>query len=460
MTSPKSKHGRTTWLAPPLLLLIATVSVYAVTGNFGFLVTWDDKDYLISNETVNGFTWTHLKEAFSGYYMGNYAPMHILSYMADHALWGLNPAGYHMENVLLHGMNGVLFYLLLRRLAMTEWQAAAAAWIFLFHPVQVETVAWVSQRKNLLAMLFFLAALLSYHAYCQRQQERLSPYLSTLLSLLAATLSKSVAVIFPAAALLYDLTYRKGTSRPLGKRHLDKLPFIAIASFVAWVALVSQAGEAGGRTEYPGGTPAAAFFTMVPVLVSYLRDCFYPCGLSPFYMIEIRQHADVSFILALCLVAALAGVGVWLYFRVRPMLFWYGLFFVALLPVMQFVPLVTLKNDRYLYFPLLGFAVLAVTAANCASRRLPSFFRRCLVVVLTSLLLLLPFLAHRQTLHWRDDFSIWTRAIDVDPENRLGWRLLAMVYTMRGDAPNATRAFDRVLELHDKYGPLHGHSDL
>ena len=140
MTFESLISRRPRWLSMPLILSRVTLAVYAVTGSFDFLSTWDDKYYISINETVLSFTREHLGQAFNDYYVGNYAPLHILSYMIDHLLWGLNPTGYHLENVLLHLANGLLFYRLLRQLAMTEWQAGAGAWIFLFHPAQAETV--------------------------------------------------------------------------------------------------------------------------------------------------------------------------------------------------------------------------------------------------------------------------------------------------------------------------------
>ena len=461
-TGPRP-YAHLSWPAlVPLGLFCATFAVYGVTGAFSLLTTWDDTGYLLLNETIKGVSFAHVREAFSQYYAGNYAPLHILSYLLDHALWGLSPAGYHLENVLLHALNGILFYHLLRRLDCTQWQATAAAWIFLFHPVQAETVAWVSQRKNLLAMLFFLTTLLSYRTYATRETGRTLPYLLALCSSAAAMLSKSVTVILPAILLFFDYTYLATTSRqPTRKRLLDKLPFVLLAAVFAGMAFVSQSEEAGGgRTGYPGGSPLATFYTMVPVLVSYLRDCIWPSGLSPFYMTTIRLQPDSAFFAALAVLIPIAAAGVWLYRHHRPLFFWYGLFFVALLPVLQIIPLVTLKHDRYLYFPLLGCAVLAVTFGH---KVLTACSRRCrplLLALIAAVLLLLPPLAYQQTLFWRNDLTLWNRAIAVDPENRLGWRLLAMAYTTAGDAPNAIKALRRVQELRQKYGPMHGHDDL
>jgi hypothetical protein len=442
---------------PILLLVIATVAVYGVTARFELLNTLDDKFYLILNDTVKSITFVSIKHAFSGYFVGNYAPIHIISYMVDYSLWKLNPAGYHLENVLLHLFNGLLFYLLLRRLSMSQWQAAAAAWIFLFHPVQVETVAWVSQRKNLLAMFFFLLAFLGYQAYLERKSHKTILYIFSVISIVAAMLSKSIAVIFPAVLILYDVTYRRETNRSKIMMVADKLPYIIAAVAVGLLAIISQAHEAGGgRRDFPGGSPMATFFTMVPVLVSYIRDCFLPFEISPYYMVAIRQQPDAVFVSSLTIFILLSCIAVFLYFKYRPMLFWFGLFFIALLPVLQFVPLITLKNDRYLYFSLLGFSVLMVSCVMELQLHLSPRGKNAVLAGSLLVLLVIPLLAYKQTLYWQNDVSIWSRAIDLDPENRLAWLQITKGYTDKGDAGNAMRSLKYYNELRIKYGPVRG----
>lgn len=441
---------------PPLVLFVAALAVYSATFGFELLATWDDKLYLIRNETITAFTAAHIKEAFTNYYLGNYAPLHIVSYMLDHHIWGLNPAGYHAENVLFHGLNGVLVYLFLRRIDASRIYAAIAAWIFLFHPVQVETVAWVSQRKNLLAMFFFLLALLSYQAYRRRTGKRTRAYLLALCWTTAAVLCKSVAVIIPVMLTLYDLTLA-GERRPIRSLLPDKAPFAIIAAGAAIMAILSQSPEyGGGRRDYYGGSPLATAYTMAPVLVSYLGDCLWPQDLIPFYyLIGIRTKPDMTFIASALVLALVAGCGVWLHRHGKTMLFWYGLFFIALVPVMQIVPLVTLKHDRYLYFPMLGFAVLATGLARHAVLKSPPRLRYAVTGLGAIVLVLLPVAAFRQSLHWRNDITLWNRAVAVEPENRLGWRLLSMAYTQRGDAANAGNALNRYLELSTGSGDAH-----
>lgn len=442
---------------PPLLLSIATIAIYAVTGSFELLFSWDDRLYLIQNETINGFTVAHLKEAFSNYYVGNYAPLNILSYMLDHLLWGLRPVGYHLENGLLHLANGLLFYMLLRRHSLSEWQACSAAWIFLFHPVQVETVAWVSQRKSLLAMIFFLIALIAYQTYAEQQANRLRYYLLSVASLAAALLSKSVAVILPAALVLYDLTYDHNGMRSAKHRILDKIPFLAVSLGFGVIAIISQSQQVGGgRRDYPGGSPLATIYTMVPVLLSYLRDCFWPNGLSPYYVTIIRQQPDAVFAVALIALLLLAAFGSHLFRTARPLFFWFTFYFIALAPVLQFVPLVTLKNDRYLYMPMLGLAVFVVLCAKQLQKLIPANWHRPYRWGSVIIMLTLPLLTFKQTLYWRNDVTIWKRAAAVDPENSVAWLQLAKAYTVIHDSDNSAKAFNRYYELRNRYGPVRG----
>jgi len=195
---------------------------------------------------------------------------------------------------------------------------------------------------------------------------------------------------------------------------------------------------------------------MVPILMSYIRDCFWPFELSPYYMAPIRQHPDAVFAAALVALVLLAALGAYLFRTSRPVVFWYALFFIALVPVLQFVPLVTLKHDRYLYAPLLGFAVLVVIGAKRLQKVIPVWWLRPCRGAVVIIMLALPLLAFKQTLYWRNDVTLWKRAVAVDPENRVAWLMLTKVYTIVHDSSNSVQAFKRYYELRNRYGPYRG----
>ncbi|HEY6837298.1 MAG TPA: hypothetical protein VI389_01010, partial [Geobacteraceae bacterium] len=449
-----TNSGRLGTYLPLLVLLALAFVVYA--GSFGhdFLPNWDDYPYVLENETIRGFTLQHLRDAFSSYFVGNYAPVHIISYMVDYALWELNPAGYVAGNILLHALSGLLFFRLLVRVGQTPAMAFVAAAIFLVHPVQVESVAWISQRKNVLAMFFFLVAFHEYLSCREGRAARGSHYFASLAALAAALLSKSVAVIFPAVVFLYDLSFPGEEKRRPGL--VDKVPYLVVAAVVAGLAFLSQDEQVGGgRREYPGGSPLATFYTMLTVLPAYVRDCFVPTGLSPYYTVAVRQAPGAAVILAFIFALLLAAVGVFLWRKERSLFFFYMLFSIGLLPVSQIVPLIPLKNDRYLYFPLLGFTGLM---GGILSRLWLRYERRRLALALLSVFVItsLSILSWRQASIWRDDLTLWEHAVKLDPDNEVAWLLLMKGYTRRGNGAAAAAAHEHYLELRDKNGPPRG----
>jgi hypothetical protein len=439
-----------------LLLFLATVAVYAVTFGHAF-IDWDDYDYVVNNGAVQGLTLEHLQTVFTHVFMGNYAPVNMISYMLDYALWGLNPTGYHLDSVLIHAGNGMLVYLVMRRLLLTPTSALLAAAIFLFHPLQAESVAWVAERKNLLGMLFFLATLLSYCSWRENPASNKLMYLISLGMFLLAVLSKSVTVIFPAAAILLDLCYHREAERRF--RFVDKIPYVLIATAAVFMTFLSQSRQMGGGIrDYPGGSLVTTACTMMPVLWSYLKECLWPVDLLPYYMVNVRQCMDAEVISAEVVMAGLVALGVILWRYQRQAFFFYAFFFIALLPVSQVVPLITLKNDRYLYFPLLGFAGLAATLFAFLWQRFAN--QRGLVMVMTFMLLApLPVLTIRQAEIWKDELTLWGYTVERDPENRLAWLMLARAYTLRGDAPDALTARATYRSLRDRYGPVRGWED-
>ena len=219
-----------------LFLLAGTIAVYSQSLDHKFLASWDDYIYVVNNPDICGFTFEHIRAAFTKFYVGNYAPLHIISYMFDYSLWGLNPAGYIGANVALHAMNGLFFYLLVARLSADNRLAFLSGLIFLLHPIQVESVVWISQRKNLLAMFFFLISLLSYVYYREKEcSNKHVYYFVAVLSFICALLTKSVAVVLPLALVLYDICYAPRKCRR--QWVIDKIPFFIAAAVIALITL-------------------------------------------------------------------------------------------------------------------------------------------------------------------------------------------------------------------------------
>ena len=327
---------------------------------------------MTNNPVIHDLGWRGIRTVFSRSYFYNYAPIHLLSYMVDDALWGLRPSAFAFTNVVLHAANGALFYLLLIEFGWRRLAAWAAALIFLVHPVQVESVAWISQRKAVLSLLFFLLALLAFVRYRRTDgRRRWVLYAASLLAFGLALLTKATTVVFPLIAVLFDRHFERERSRSTWL--LDKLPFLGAAAAVAVATVRAQSPEIGGGTsDYHGGSPFATLLTMLPVLVRYLGMVAWPARLSAVYAPSIKTAIDLEVLLAAALLALVVAFGVHLYRRRSEQLVWLLVFAIGLLPVSQIIPIVTLMNDWYLYLPMLGASAFIVGAVQLPTRVTPS----------------------------------------------------------------------------------------
>lgn len=436
-------------IVPVAILLTIAVGVYYQILGHDFQLFWDDEKYITANETIKGFSFAHIKDAFSGSYLGNYAPLHIISYMLDYSLWGLKASGFLLTNLSLHICNALLFYFLLMRFDLGKIWAFFSAYIFLAHPVQVETVAWISERKNVLAMFFFLLAFVSYVTYRERGwKEGRAAYAGSLILFMCALLSKSVAVIFPLMLVLYEFCYHGKTS--CNRMVAEILPFFCAAAIMAWLTMESQMpgevpGLGGGRIPYHGGRPMATFLTMLPVLALYLKLLIWPTGLSAMYDPAIRTGIDWSVAGGGGLLVLAAAGGVLLFQKNRRLFFWYGLFFLGLLPVSQIVPISTLMNDRYLYFPLLGAsACFGFLVSSLASG---SVAHRVAAGALIGLILLaLPVLSFFRAGVWKNELTLWRDAAEKSPANTVALYGFGQALQNSGDLDAARNIYERILQ--------------
>lgn len=441
---------------PLLLLLLLTAATYWEVATHSILANWDDHIYITHNPAIRGFSLENFKAAFTGYYVGNYAPVQIISYMLDDALWGDKPPGWFLANISYHFISAVFLYFLLLRFGFWKWGAFFGAAVFLTHPLQVETVAWLSQRKNLLAMLSCLLAFHGYLSYLENdgKQERRWYYLLSLSAFVLALLSKSVAVIFPVMLVMYDVLVPSLRRNFLAQR--DKIPFIAAAAIVAAIAMISQEGaQGGGRIDYPPNALVTLPLTMLPVLVRYLNLLFCPLPSlqSVMYFPPLRSELDPIVIMSLGIVATLLAAAVYLYRKNRPCLFWYGLFFLGLLPVSQIVPLVTMMNDRYMYFPMLGAAgLIASLATSLHERTQLLLWGKALLVMACGIVIILSAASYQRGKVWKNSITLFSDAVAKYPEQMTTWARLAEGYVAAGDLAIAQHYYEKAALFDDLDG--------
>ena len=428
-----------------LLLTLTSILLFSVTLGHDFITTWDDDKYVVTNEIIRQLSLQNLRAAFSSFILGNYAPLHHLSYMLDYAISGVNPMVYHLHNVILHTLNGVLFYLLLSKTEGGSRTAFIAAFIFLVHPVQVETVAWVSQRKNLLCMTLFLLSFLAYVNFLKERKKSL--YWLSVAFFAMALLAKSVALFLPLLLLAYDLLRSERRDRWV---ILDKIPYLVLGIACGIVAMISQMPEqGGGRSGYYGGSPYATLLTMIPVFCRYLYNLLWPLNLSADYLVPIKTAPDGEVVACAILLAALALPVFYGVKRNRACAFWIIAALLAILPVAQLVPIVTLMNDRYLYFPMLGIATLLAGMISFLAERGKA--AKLAALLLCACLLALPWLTWQRAGVWQNGFTLWQDVLHKTPAHHIAMTSLGDTFRETGNRDEALRLYRQALELNPDY---------
>jgi tetratricopeptide (TPR) repeat protein len=402
-------HGRQAVIA--LTIAVAAVAAHWRSLECDF-VNHDDPTYVMRNPHIlGGPTPGNLTWAFATFHAANYHPLTWLSLQVDAWLHGPDAAAFHATNVVIHALNAALLFLFVANLTGQTVLSAIVALIFAVHPLHVESVAWVSERKDVLSTFFCLLSLLAYTAYARRPG--LTRYLGTLAALVLSLLAKPMYVTLPALMLLMDWwplgRVKRASSWAL--RTLEKLPFFALALASCYVTVLAQhQGEA--IASLPLG---ARLRNASDAYVAYIGKSFWPanlCVLYPLHDISIaRATLDAAILIAISWLA-------WINARKSPyLLFGWLWFLVTLLPV---IGLVQVGNqalaDRYTYLPQTGLAIMVVWSAAALVAWRPATVP-IWISTAGACLLVLGLLAFRQIGYWRDSINLWQHAVDVTTDN-------------------------------------------
>ena len=367
-----------------LLLALVTLLVYLPATSYQF-INYDDRLYVTENPIVNsGLTWAGVKWAFAGFHVSNWHPLTWLSHMIDCDLFRLNPAGPHLVNILFHAVNTALLFALVFRLTRKPWPAAFVAALFAWHPLHVESVAWIAERKDVLSTFFSLLTLLSYARYVQENHR--SSLWFALLFFALALLSKPMPVTLPLVMLLVDywplnrFSAGKGqsdspaapTTRPSIADHwrsifVEKWPFFLLSAVLCIITFLAQRQSAvASLAHVPLGLRLENVLT---AYAAYLWKMVWPVDLAILYPL----HGHIPWPLVAESAVFLAGVSmiVWRERKISPWLIVGWLWFlVTLLPVIGLVQAGAQRMaDRYSYFPLIGIFLAIAFSAQAAAVR-------------------------------------------------------------------------------------------
>jgi len=434
-----------------LLLVVATLALYNPVNRHPF-VNYDDDRYITENPHVhNGLTWRTITWAFTATEQGNWHPLTWLSHALDYQLFHQNPAGHHLTSLLIHAANAVLLFLFLmyatRRLGPSLFVAA----LFALHPINVESVAWVAERKNVLCTFFFFATLIAYCWYARQPDWR--RYLVFAGLFVLGLMSKPMVITLPFVLLLLDYwplgRIRGGradaTAAPLSKLVVEKLPLIALSAASAVITM--QAQRAGGAMRSTAQfSLAVRLENAVMAYAMYLWKMIWPSHLSPIYPHPGDSLAGWQ--VGTSALVLLAVTAVALKFRARRYLLTGWLWFLGtLVPVIGLVQVGDqAMADRYAYIPLVGiFIMIAWRIADLADSKQIGLVVR--VIPAACVLLALSFATNRQLGYWSSNYDLWTHAVAVTGRNFIAQDNLGGALLWLGKTDEAYLHFQAAAEI-------------
>jgi tetratricopeptide (TPR) repeat protein len=437
------------WICVVLVLLV--VAVFGQTARFGFM-NYDDEESVYSNPTVEkGLTLKGIGYAFTHVQVANWIPLTTLSHMLDCQLFGLHAGGHHLVNVLLHAATAVLLFLVLRQMTGSLWRSAFVAAVFAIHPLRAESVAWVSERKDVLSAFFFM---LTIGAYVRNvRHPSWDGQIAVMFFFTLGLLSKSMVATLPFVLLLLDYWPLQrfkvqGSGFRIQNLVLEKIPLFVLA-----VGLCAAAIASGVKVK---GVDRLPFFERIgnaPVsYVVYLWQMAFPSGLAiPYpYVPSGQMHLQVC-LASVALAAITAGVVAWR--KKHPWLLmgwlWYVGMLVPVIGIIQISPDAA-HADRYTYLPEIGLAI-AVTWVVAEWSTGWKFRRAVLGGLMTAIIAALMACAFIQTSYWNSDESLWSHTLAVTSSNSVAHNYLAAALLQKGDTDGAMAHLQQALAIQPDY---------
>ena len=491
-----SRANRGAWGAGALVALIAFAAFLpALSADF---VTWDDNRNFLDNSAFRGLGWPQLHWMWTTFHMGHYVPLTWMTLGLDYVVWGMNPLGYHLQNLVLHAVNAVLVYVLARRiLALCSEQAeptpggttapaAIAALLFAIHPLRVESVAWITERRDMLSLLFCLTSVLLYLRYVRNAGAARRWYVLSLAAFVCALLSKATSVSVPVVLLVLNVyPLRRFGARDTGRAGarrvaLELLPYALLSAATSTLSIVALDPPA----QLPFGAKVAV---SAYSLAFYLWKAVVPTGLSPLYeMPRSVNPLALRYVLSGAVVLIVTGGALAVRRRWPGLTTAWLVFLVVIFPMLGLVqngP--QIAADRYTYHAAPALAILGA-GALWRWRAIPDAARFSIAAVV---LAVFGVLTWRQTGIWHDSERLWSqvlrvdstssvaqiamgdlmiaqnrlgeaadhyaRGVALDPAFAIGFNNLGVVLARQGKLIEASARYARAIELRPNYADAH-----
>jgi tetratricopeptide (TPR) repeat protein len=439
------------------LLVVITMLIYLKSLDNQFLLKWDDDIYVTENVQIKTMgTEDFLKNTFTTYVHGNYHPLTMLSLSLDYKKYKLDSKGYHKTNLILHVLNSILVLFFIWLLTKQKWVSLITALLFAIHPMHVESVAWISERKDLLYSFFFLAGLCTYIVFIVRKNQKSPWYLLTILLFLCSTLSKGMSVSFPIVLFVIDFfKERKFTFKILA----EKIPFLIIAVIMGLVAIQAQKESNALNLNYT--LIERLLFACYATLV-YVWKLIAPLNLSSFYRYPALNNIFV--IISPIIISAILCLIVYSFRFGKNILFGSCFFISTILLVLQIIPVgEAVIAERYSYLPYIGLFYIIAHYFNWIIENPSSKIEKIkfpVITVLTLYILMCCFIANRQTKAWHDDISLWTSAIKSDESSAICYKNRGDSYDRLNKKEEAIVDFSSAIKLNPNYSEAYNNRGI
>ncbi len=443
-----NKHRLQFLAAVTLVLAVTTLSLYPSLNND--FTNWDDDLHVWNNPYIKDLSSNNLRIIFTSSSVWNYIPLTMLTYMIEYHYFGLDPRVYHATNLLLHLLNCLLVFYLIYLLSRDIPVAFLVSVLFGVHPLHVESVAWISQRKDVLYALFFLMSLISYYLYIINNR-KLRYYTFSLLLFVLSILSKPMALTLPFVLLLFDHFYGSGLKK---RQFINKIPHLAIAIFFLVITVFAQ--------YYKGPTKPAHYYAVLHNLfiasyglLFYVVKIIFPINLSALYPYPASSYPALSNLPLAYLISPfiLIVTASFIALTKNRLLIFGSLFFLfTILPVLQVAPIGwAVAADRYTYIPSIGlFYVFGHAFAHAyrklREKRIP-YLSSLTALLACTIIVILSCLTWQQSQTWKNGITLWTNVLKHYPENVMAHNNRGSAFLLAGEADKAARDFQQALKL-------------
>ena len=451
----RNRHWVTVWICVGLFIL--TWTIFGQTIRYDF-VNYDDPTYVYQNTRItSGINFANVVWALSHVHSENWHPLTTITHMLDCQVHGLNAGWHHFTNVLLHSFAVILLFMALERMTGALWRSAFVSAVFAVHPLHVESVAWIAERKDVLSAVFFMLVLLAYFHYTRAPS--IGRYFIVALVLVLGLMSKPMLVTLPFVLLLLDYwplerfeAHRSSNAHRLLKLIVEKIPLIAFCAVSSTITFLAQRGAIGWTEQLPVSERLSNAFV---AYVVYIRQMFWPEDLAVFYPHPENMLPVWEISLALIVLVAITATAFVLR-KKAPYLVTGWLWYLGML-----VPVIGLLQvgwqghaDRYTYLPQIGLYIALTWAVTDLTR---SWRYQRTVVSATAVFTIgaLSYGAWLQTSHWRDSETLFTHALAVTGNNDVALNNLGIVFLDRGQVDDAVSKLRAAIDLRPENAPAH-----